>query len=159
MQKTRHHQQHSACKIYEKDPGGAAWLWVEDEKWRKFGDLKQILPAFKRIRNFRFFYTDNCGWAKQIINRRIIVFDGNDDRDDWIAMMLGQACFDARPNVKRSPFECMDQWSCLNAAIWDVYVVTDRPDTPSSRERRVKWSQVRTLTQTHRDRSDIVGNL
>jgi hypothetical protein len=117
------------------------------------------LEAFKRIKIFPFFDADNFGWAKQIINRSIIIFDGNDDRDGWIATMLGQACLDARPNTETSLFECMDRCSSLNVAIWDIYVVADWPDIPSSRERRTKWGQVGTLTQNHRDRSDIVGSL
>jgi hypothetical protein len=102
--------------------------------------LKQILETFKRIRIFPFFYADNFGWANQIINRRIIAVDGNDDRDSWIATLLGQACVDARTNVEKSFFECLDRCPCVNIAIWNVCVVTDRPDTPSSRERRVKWN-------------------
>jgi hypothetical protein len=34
----------------------------------------------------------------------------------------------------------MDRYSFLNVATWDVYVVTDRSDTASSRERRMKWT-------------------
>jgi hypothetical protein len=74
------------------------------------------LEAFKRIRIFPFFDPDNFGQGKQIINRRNIVFDGNDDRDGWIAKLLAQAWLDARPNVERSPFECMDRYSFLNVA-------------------------------------------
>jgi hypothetical protein len=99
MQKTGHHQKHSACKIYKKDLGGAAGLWGEDEKWRKFRDLKQILKAFKRIKIFPFFDTDKFAWAKQTINRKIIAFDGNDDRNGWIATMLGRTLKDHFLNV------------------------------------------------------------
>jgi hypothetical protein len=100
--------------------------------------LKQILEEFKRIRIFLFFGVANFGWGQQvrengpimeeIVNRRIIAFDGNDDRDGWIATMLDQACLDGRPNIKRSLFECAKRWSCVSVAIWDVYIVTDRSD-------------------------------